>query len=368
MLSTMSDRIYRDRHFSLILIVGLLFMGLMSMVIGLYYLNNVSHFMDMDSDSYNIAKFIMMGFVIVIGFYALLRRCVLEGLFILFIGLATFIFAAAHILHEADGLLAGDIIIGVFLLIFAVLFYRKGDYLLCMASFLMGFAGAFYSLFSGDALFLLIGLGCFLSGLLEFIYSLQIWNDLTSNPRAFSWLEEEEESSFLTAGYLLMAALLLLVGAYYLNMVTGFTVMDIVPYNVSKGILSIMVICFGLMAIRANMISGGMVFLLLGSSTFTFAAAMVTGNGSGLEVMDLFLGLSLLFAAAMAYKSGDDNLALASLLLFLGVSVYTFLSGDIIFYVVGAPIFLAGLVFLASGVQGLWKLDVDEEEKGMTER
>ncbi|MDD3398351.1 MAG: hypothetical protein PHW93_01980 [Candidatus Methanomethylophilaceae archaeon] len=361
MLSTMSDRIYRDRYFSMILIVGLLFVGLMSMVIGLYYLNNVSRFMDIDADAYNMAKLLMMGFVILIGVYALLKSCVLEGLFILFIGMSTFIFAATHVLQEADGLLLGDIIIGIFLLIFSFLFYRKGDYLLGMASFLMGFAGAFYSLFSGDALFLLIGLGCFLSGLLEFLYSLQVWNEVVSKPSAFPWLEDENGFPFRAAGYPLMAALLLLVGAYYLNVVLGFTAMDVAPYNIAKGAISLIVIYIGVMAIHGRAFTAGMVFLLLGLSTFTFAASMVTGNGSGLEIMDLFLGLSLLFAAVMAYKSGENDLAMASFLISLGLTVYILLTGDLVFYAVGIPIFLAGLVFLACGIRAIWEHEVEQE-------
>lgn len=48
------------------------------MVIGLY-LNFVLYFMTVDADAYNMTKLIMMGFAVLIGAYAILRRCTLEG-------------------------------------------------------------------------------------------------------------------------------------------------------------------------------------------------------------------------------------------------------------------------------------------------
>jgi len=360
MSALLNDKIYDDRSYFSVLIAGLLIAGLMSMVIGLYYLNFVSNFMTVDNNAYNMAKFIMMFFVMVIGVYGLWKGHVLEGLFLLFIGMATFIFAATYLLGAADGLMTADIIIGACLLAFALGFYLKGDFLLCIASAIMGFGGAFYSLFSGDALFLLIGLGCLISGIVEFAYAVLAWNRLSSQPESFSWLSAAEDCTVIrSAGYPLMAVLLLLVGAYYLNVVLGFTVMDTVPYNITKTILSLVVLSIAVLAFRHADYTVGLIFLLMGSSTLTFSAAVLTGNGTGLEVLDLFLGISALIAAGMAYKQGELDLALASFFIFLGIGIYVFLSGDVIYYVVSLPLLAAGVVFLLSGLRSIMRYEVN---------
>lgn len=359
MMDLLNERIYEDRSYFSVLITGLLLAGLMSMVIGLYYLNFVSTFMTVDNNAYNMAKFIMMFFVMAVGVYGLWKGYVLEGLFLLFIGMATFIFAATYLLEAANGLMTADIIIGACLLFFAVGFYLKGDFLLCIASAIMGFGGAFYPLFSGDVLFLLIGLGCLLSGMVEFGYAVLAWNRLSSRPGSFRWLSSSEDCTMIrSAGYFLMAVLLLLVGAYYLNVVLGFTVMDTVPYNITKTILSLVVLTIAVLAFRHADYNAGMIFLLMGSSTLTFSAAVLTGNGTGMEVLDIFLGISALIAAGMAYKKGELDLALASFLIFLGIGVYVFLSGDVIYYVVSLPLLAAGLVFLLSGLRNILRYEV----------
>ena len=359
MLSFLNEKIYQNRSYATVLISGLLIAGLMSMVIGIYYLNFVSAFMTVDDGAYNMAKLIMMFFVIVIGSYALWKGYVLEGLFLLFVGMATFIFAATHLLGAADGLMAVDILIGSGLLLFAVGFYLKGDFLLCIASVLMGFSGAFYSLFSGDALFLLIGLGCLLSGLVEFAYAILAWYQLSSRPEAFQWISSTPDGTVVrSAGYAIVAVLLLMVGSYYLNVVLGFTIMDTVPYNIAKIIVSLVVLMVGILAFRQDEFSVGIIFLLIGSSTLTFSASILTGNGSGLEVLDFFLGISALVAAAIAYKKGDWNFAIAAFFIFLGLGIYMFLSGDAVYYMVGIPMLASGLVFLLSGARNIVRYEL----------
>lgn len=359
MVALLNEKIYDDRPYATVLIVGLLIAGLMSMVIGLYYLNFISTFMTVDDNTYNMAKLIMMFFVMVIGAYALYKGYVLEGLFLLFVGMATFIFAATNLVGAADGLMIVDILVGTFLLLFAVGFYLKGDLLLCVASVLMGIGGTFYSLFSGDALFLLIGLGCFLSGLVEIIYVILTCYELSFKPESFPWRSSSiGRSKIRSAGYPIVAMLLILVSTYYLNSALGFTTMDAIPYNIAKTVISLLVLMIAVLAFRQGDFNVGLLFLLAGSSTLTFSISFLTGNGTGLELLDFFLGVSALIAVGMAYKNKEWDFALAAFLFFLSTGLYIFLSGDAVYFMVGIPMLASGLVFLLSGIRNILRSEV----------
>ncbi len=353
---------YHNRDSYGAIIPGMILLGMLMIVIGVYYLNIVLNFTVLNTDTYNLTKAIMMSFVLVMGMYTLNKKSILEGLSMILIGTSTAVFSVTALITGNNGLIIMDVLIGITLLFISFVFMCRKDYVLFCGTFIGGVGFTIHSLFSGDANSIVMGITCALTGVFFLIHGVSVWYALCTDKERYSWQNDTRAKnaakSVSSAGFVIMSLLSIMVGLYYLNNTLHFMTIDYIPYNVAKIIMSAIIIYYAVLAFWGGNITSGMMSLMFGSSTFTFSASALAQGLGGVEILDIMFGIGMLFACIIAYKEEYWSMCAVGGLMFFALSMYPFLSGDIIYYTVGVPIIIVGLILGYGAIKNIYDTEV----------
>ncbi len=146
--------------------VGMFLLGIMCLIIGLWYLDNVLSIWSQQSNSYNITKIILSLTVIIFSFYAIFEGEFATGMGMMLFGVSATSFSLSQLLFGESNVELVDVIFGIVFFVSAVSLYFRKEKLKSLAFFLLFFAITFYSLFGGDARYYVIGIPFILSGLI----------------------------------------------------------------------------------------------------------------------------------------------------------------------------------------------------------
>jgi len=101
-----------------------------------------------------------------------------------------------------------------------------------------------------------------------------------------------------------------------------------------------------------------MMSIFFGTSTFTFSASALLQNTGGAEVLDILVGLGMLMACIVSLKERQISSAVTGILVFSAFSIYPFLPDDIIYYSVGIPILIVGLLMSYNSGRYIYDLEI----------
>jgi hypothetical protein len=73
----------------------------------------------------------------------------------------------------------------------------------------------------------------------------------------------------------------------------------------------------------------------------------------GVEVLDVLLGIVMLFAAISAYREKNMTMSSVAFLVFLAFSIYPFLPDSLVYYSVGMPLLAIGTILTFKAATGL---------------
>ncbi len=355
------------------IVAGMVLYGLVNFVVGVYYISFQTDARLSDPMTYDIAKLIMMSFVLIIGLYILSKRAIPEGLALILSGTSTVVFSASALLGGGD-ISSLDLMVGAFLLLPAASFALRGDGLLAIGTGVMAVGAMTYSLIGGLS-FGWIGIACLISAVASLLYGFSAWYTVVSDKETYPWQEDEKasaaNSAVGTGGFVVMGLLSFVVGAFYLNAALDFMVMSSTPYDIAKVIMSSIILYYAALGLTAGKITSGMMSLMFGSSTLTFSVSALALDLGGVEELDVLLGIVMLFAAVSAYKERNVTMASVAFLVFLAFSIYPFLPDSLVYYSVGMPLLVIGAILTFKAVTGLLGPDVRriaDDKKARDER
>lgn len=350
---------YHNRYSIGAIIAGTSLFGMLMIILGIYYVNS-NVLLSTDKDTYSLTAVIMMSFVLCIGLYALNQKAVMEGISMILIGISAVSFSAAYILGGNDELHVLDFLLGIGLLVIALAFYTRKDWPLALGTFAAALGLILYPLF-GEGSLIFVGMALGISGLMYLVYGFHAWYSVCIDKETYAWQKDGKASAadnaIGTAGFMMMGILSILVGLYYINFNLEIFTMDPITYNVAKILMSAVILYYAAVAIRDGSITSGMMSLFFGSSTFTFSACALAGLG-GLEVADVMFGIGMLMACIVAYKEKNISASVIGLLVFIGFSIYPFFDGNVIYWMVGVPILIVGIIMAYNSVRNIFALEI----------
>lgn len=163
--------------------VGMFLLGIMCLIVGLWYLDNVMSIWAQHSNSYNIAKIIISLTVMIFSFYAIFEGEFATGIAMMLFSVSAASFSFSQLLFGESRVELVDVIFGVVFFVSVVSLYFRKEKLKSLAFFLLFFAITFYPLFGGDAKYYVIGIPFVLSALI--IMFLSVTFSSNSGLRAF---------------------------------------------------------------------------------------------------------------------------------------------------------------------------------------
>lgn len=159
---------------------GFLIMGILSILVGLYYLNQPLDMMVMDATSYNIAKILMAGMILYYAALAIKDGAITSGMMSLFFGGSTFTFSASALFQNTGGVEILDIAFGIGMLMAAIVSFKEKQTSSMLVGSLVFCAFTFYPFLSGDAVYYMVGVPILIVGFImainsaRYIYMLEI--------------------------------------------------------------------------------------------------------------------------------------------------------------------------------------------------
>lgn len=357
---------YHNRHSLGAIISGITIFGMVLVIIGLYDLNEVCPFISIDTDTFNMAKLIMMFLVLVMGVYALSQHAVMEGTVMLLSGISAVVLSASELLGQYGGLDIMDVLIGFSFILISLSFLARRDFTLAIGTIVLGVGTITYPFF-GDVSYLITGSTSFVAGALYTMYGFIAWFHVCTHKEEYPWQNDEIADSANdavgTAGFLIMGILSIIVGLYYLNNVLHFMDIPSIPYNIVKVLMAAMILYYAALALRDGAITSGMMSLFFGSSTFTFSVSALLQNTGEVEIMNFMFGLGMLMACVVSVRERNVSPAIVGFLVFTAFSIYPFFSGDVIYYMVGIPILLVGLIMSINSSRYIYRLEIRAYEE-----
>jgi hypothetical protein len=145
--------------------VGMFLLGIMCLIVGLWYIDNVISIWTQHSNSYNIAKIILSLTIIIFSFYAIFEGEFATGIAMMLFGVSAASFSFSQLLFGESRVELVDVIFGVVFFVSVVSLYFRKEKLKSLAFFLLFFAITFYPLFGGDAKYYVIGIPFILAAL-----------------------------------------------------------------------------------------------------------------------------------------------------------------------------------------------------------
>ncbi len=350
---------YHNRHSIGAIISGTSLFGMLMIIIGIYHIS-LNGIFPTDRDTYDITKIIMMSFVLCIGLYALNQKATMEGISMILVGISTVASSAANLMNGQTDLQLLNFLLGIGLLITTIAFYSRKDIVLAIGTGTAAFGFLLSPAFEDPSM--LMGITATISGFMYLAYGFHAWYTVCTDNKRYPWEEDElahsADIAVGTAGFMVMGVLSILVGVYYLNKDLNLIFIDPTTYNITKILMSVVILYYAGLAIRKGSITSGMMSLFFGSSTLTFSVCAMMGLG-GLEIADIMLGIGMLTASVIAYKEKNMSTSMVGFLVFIAFSIYPFLKGDIVYWIVGAPIFIIGLILLFDSIKNIYVLEIE---------
>jgi hypothetical protein len=159
---------------------GFLIMGILSVIVGLYYLNNNLNLMTMEYVPYNIVKTLLAAMILYYAAIAFRGGALTSGMMSLFFGASTFTFSVSALLESTGGVVIMDAVFGIGMMLACIISIKEKQISSAVVGFLVFSAFSVYPFFSGDIIYYMVGIPILLVGFImtfnscRYIYRLEI--------------------------------------------------------------------------------------------------------------------------------------------------------------------------------------------------
>ena len=166
---------YDPAGVTLIESIGMLIFGILCIVIGIWYLDNVISMWTEQANSYNTSKVVLSIVVLILSFYAVRCGEFATGIAMMLFGVSCFSFSISMMIFHNSIVELVDVVFGMVFFVSSVVLYFKGEKIKAVAFFLLFFTMTLYPLFGGDMVYFVIGLPLIGTAILLIVSSVRFY-------------------------------------------------------------------------------------------------------------------------------------------------------------------------------------------------
>jgi hypothetical protein len=285
--------------------VATILLGILTIIVGFYPLNQYFDFVILDSSTYAFTRLVFAVIVLIFSFIALYKRTITEGILLLLSGVSSLIFVLSEISLGIAGFSITYLFFTIAFLICAGIFLSRHQYLSGTASLIMS-ASIIIAVFVPDDIYdMVFGTGMMVSG--SIFLTSGIKNLFTAgldidpkyrNCPIDGCSDGEYPHILVSTADILSFAMLSLVLGYYVLDTTGQSQ----QLYIVKILLSTIVMFFGVYAMGKGILDEGLMMFTVALSTFIFAVTHLLHVGGPIQFDLIMSFIMLAIAIEFAYK------------------------------------------------------------------
>ena len=301
-------------------VTAFLFLGLMIIWTGVYYLNSLWNILEIDSESYHITKLIISLLTLIFAWNIFSKSMITEGLLILIASISSIVFSMGSLLFDAKGYGLLDILFALGIFISALIILRKKNYIICIASIILAFSMSLMHIYDSsviiDVLFIISGLMYTYYAFGNIIYGETGKNIFRVTQNIV--MEKDERihdrpyELSIVVGLYLFATLIIMIGIEYFLISE-----DVLSYCLAEVTLAASIMAFAIYALIKGIIAEGMMMLIYSVAGFIFSFIILSGYAPT-DYVDIIMCIVMLACSISFLIRKDYMLFVSTFLLFIG--------------------------------------------------
>jgi len=336
-------------------ITAFMLAGALALWSGLFYLNADWQFMTVDPAAYHFTRIFLAVFVLMFALHLFFREIVTEGLVILYTAVSCAAFSICALVLGLDGDATTDAIMAPGILLAALMFFHRRNYLLGAATIAFTVAFVLGQLFGSAAGHQATGVCLVAAGVLYIYYAcgnlilsetgrnlLRVTQNQVLPPEAPD--RDHAYELVAVAGFFVFSTLMIQLGYQFAAVPTPSR-----SICVAELFLALTAVGFAVYALVRGIVLEGTLMLVFGLSCSIFSAIVLVGYTPSLAV-DFFVGVVAVVVGISFVLRGERLLMVGTLLLAAGELTATLLGA----FVLGGYAILAGAVCLGYFAVSSW--------------
>ncbi len=305
---------------------GFFIFSVLSIWLGIYYLNTFYEFAHIDATAYLVSKVVLSVMLLLFAAYTLIDGTINEGIVLISFGLSTLTFALCN-LAGMPGMNELDIILATAMFIASIMFFLRRNYMLFAGTLIMSLTMSVpYILANYVDLGASLGVGLIIGGLIYgyfsiggFIYMMMGKNILHITNDRFGGCRGRAQTTYemiASVGYYLFGVAWCIYMQVPLSATYDYTMIAIASVIL---VISVVSIYRGAVA-EGVMLSVGSMLMIMEILCDGIYGAEVPG------IFYLFMGVGTLFLVTLFYAKGDHVIMVAALIIALMYILWAFTS------------------------------------------